>query len=371
MSHVKWIKHPPVWTLFMSAAAFFLSCGGCEKNSVPEPDPTIDSLMCVEGGGQVVGPCGGTVTFSDSTYDVQGLEAEFQPGCTDHYLCFYPRIAQTPITDYYPSGFEEHVRWRCLELGDYYYEAYPQVINMRLSLPVEDISFEPDSSEVLVACYYDRTRDTWTMVMPKAAGDSTIIVESTFRQYWNWGVLNLEEADYEQTLKPLLEGIHGHDEWAAIEAEIQAMYEQIIDEDWDLSCATIIAIRDQFYSQAMDARTTLMGIQAEIDQDCGPCNVYSGQFIWDMVDYIGLYLQDYFWTQMALENGFNFVGVLSLIRLWMVWDDMARMCDYHCLMPLLRENYPDFWSIYFRYLFNALGYQLIECGLDSGYYDCG
>ena len=358
-----------------SGLFILLTCFGCSEdsdNASPTPDDLeADSLRCLSLGGDPAGPDGGEFTFEDPRYLSPGVRIEVLPGGLDFMACFKPRVANIPEADYYPSGFQEHVRWRCLDLNPLGAEIYLQAMNMRLSLPVEGISFEPDSSEVLAACYYDGSRDTWAMVLPKAAGDSTMVVESPYRRLWNWGVLNLDEADYEETLKPLLEGIHGHDEWAAIEAEILDLYEQSIPEDWDASCATILALRDEFYSQMMDARTLLLGIQSEIGNDCGPCNVYSGTFLDEALEYIWLRVRQWTWMNLVLEYGINLAGCIAAAQLLYVSDDLARMCDYSCLMPVLRENYPDFWSIYYRYLFNAIGYQLIEFGLESGYYDCG
>jgi hypothetical protein len=263
------------------------------------------------------------------------------------------------------------VRWRCLDLNPGNAEVYLQAMIMRMSLPVESISFEPDSSKVLAACYHDESRDTWAMVLPVAVGDSTMTVETPYRRLWNWGVLDLREADYEETLRPLLEEIHGHDEWVDIEAEIRDLYEQNVYEDWDASCTTILALRDQFYGQAMDARAILLGIQSEIDHDCGPCNVYSGAFLDEALEYISLKVREWVYIQLFWEWIGDFPSLLALGHLTFVWEELAKTCDYSCLMPMLRENHPEFWSTYFKYLFNVLCYEVIQFGLETGYYDCG
>jgi len=85
-----------------SAVIFFSGCSD-DNNVIPDPDPFIDSLICVEDlGGQAVGPGGGIVTFTDSTFHILDLEMEFQPGGIDHFLCFRPWVYTPHFTSYFP-----------------------------------------------------------------------------------------------------------------------------------------------------------------------------------------------------------------------------------------------------------------------------
>jgi hypothetical protein len=376
MSAGKRIEHPVVQALLASIVALFVSLGGCGKDGkltvIPEPDPTIDSLMCVEDGGQPIGPSGGTVTFSSEHFGIPELEMEFEPGGIDYFMCFHPGVCQAGFAIYYPAGFDHHLNWCCLDLGQWREEHY-QSLMMHMAIPVDGISFDPDSTEILCAFHYDTARATWAISPPVDIDDSNgmMTVVTPFKRYWNWGTVRLDEADYDATLKPFMAGIAGEEEISDAEQYIANFVQNLVEQDWDATCTSVFILRGAFEDLRDEKVANLQDFQDELDNLCGPCHVSSTEFFTDAMRYIGLHARIFFLDWWSDPDYVPFIlKAIFILGIYDAYSDLASMCDYGCLLGVINESYPGFWRDIFGFYLGTLGVDLIDLAIELDYIDC-
>jgi len=152
---------------------------------------------------------------------------------------------------------------------------------MHMSIPVDNIPFDPDSTEILCAFYYDAARDTWSIVPPAEVDESAgmMTVVTPYKRYWNWGKVRLYEANRDMTLKPLLESIAGDDQISDVEQYITDVYQELVAEDWDATCESVSILRGAFEDLRSQKVANLQVFQDELGGICGPCHLTTSEFM--------------------------------------------------------------------------------------------
>lgn len=336
-------------------------------------DLTADSLWCVEGGGWAAGPNGGEFVYQDDpTYKTLIVRIEAQPGGLEYMGCFRPQVAKPAEAIRLPDGYSGYFIGACFDLNPASSESILQNLELRMSLPIPDAMSERDSMDVLCAFYYDEDRSTWSITLPTAVDESTMVVEAPYRRLWSWGVVDLFEADCDLSLKPLLMGLFGDETGSALESAVYELLYTVFDPQVELTCERISFVRDILLTEIQsETEAYLDSVYVRLYAGCGPCPLTSREFVNNLAQYVVTKTYAYFYENIFYEAHGDFVlhvlnnmmipGYLQAISYYML------NCNYECIF-LLSDN--DFWINLFWYHVAQVCMDLIDAGLEGGYIDC-
>lgn len=378
--------------IFACIAGLTVLKGCADKSTDPDPDSQFKQ-DCENTGGTIVGSGGGKITVDQTWADcpIEGLTIDILPESGDFIGCFSADVTQCNWE--LPPGFTQYCegQFGYDALSVFYerkYEDFKQwsPFKMVLSVPIQDISYDPDAMEILCGFYYDDEKDTWPVVLPAQIDtliDTTMTIKfmyDTFdpvwvndRTDWCWGVVDLNQADYDETLKPLLESIHGSDQWSALEEYLLDFYQDIVDWDWTVSCADIYHLRDVILED-MRAETEagLLEFQSQLGDKCGPCQLTTAELFEDAVTYIELKAKIWYWELWVSSDANYRIKFMCLIHLWRLYDELylGDLCNFECLIEEIKLHYPDFLNDLLGYYVSVFTINLINVWIEKGYIDC-
>jgi hypothetical protein len=332
-----------------------------------------DSLWCVEGGGWAAGPNGGELVYQDDpTYETLIVRIEAQPGGLEHMACFGPRVAKPAEAIRFPSGYSGYFIGACFDLNPAHSETILQDLELRMSLPIPSTLSESDSMDVLCAFYYDEDRGTWSMTLPTAVDESTMTVETRYRRFWNWGVVDIFEADYELSLEPLLKDLFGDETWSALEAAIHELYYTVLDPEVEMTCGRIYVIRNTLLMEMhSDSEAYLDDVYERLYAGCGPCPLTSKEFVNNLAKYVVLKMSAYFFEYVFYgihgDELTHYADLMLMPAFLQAISYYMLDCNYECIFVIADV---DFWINLFEFHFSQVLMDLIDAGMEGGYIDC-
>ncbi len=352
-----------------------LSCSDEEETpTVPNVvDLEADSLWCVEGGGWAAGPNGGEFVYQDDpTYKTLIVRIEAQPGGLEDMACFGPRVASPAEAIRFPDGYSGYFISRCFDLNPAHSESILQDLELRMTLPIPSALSERDSMDVLCAFYYDEDRSTWSITLPTAVDESTMTVETPYQRMWNWGIVDLFEADCDLSLKPLLAGLFGDETGSALESAVHELLYTVFDPDVELTCERISFVRNTLLTEIQsESEAYLDSVYVRLYAGCGPCPLTSREFVNNLAQYVVMETSAYFFENIFYGAHDDFVlHVLNnmLIPAYLQAISYYMLnCNYECIF-LLADN--DFWINLFWFHVAQVCMDLIDAGIDEGYINC-
>jgi len=352
-----------------------VSCSDDEETpTVPNViDLEADSLWCVENGGWAAGPNGGEFVYQDDpTYETLIVRIEAQPGVLEHMACFHPTTSYPFGASRIPRGYSGYFIGRCFDLNPAGSETFLQDLELRMSLPIPSWLSERDSMDVLCAFYYDEDRGTWSITLPTVDDESTMIVETQYRRFWNWGFVDLFEADCDLSLKPLLMGLFGDETGSALESAIHELLYTVFDPQVELTCERISFVRNTLLTEIQAETEAYLNYEYDrLYAGCGPCPLTSKEFVNNLANYVVMETCVYFYEYIFYGAHDDFV--LHVLNNMMIPAYLQAIsyymlnCNYECIF-LLADN--DFWINLSWYHVAQVSMDLIDAGMEKGYIDC-
>lgn len=363
-----------------------------DKSTDPKPADRFER-DCEDFGGTIVDSGGGEITVDQSWGDctIDDLTIEVLPESGDFIGCFSAEVFQ--CNEALPSGFTQYCEgpYGYDALAFHYmrkYEDFTQwsPFKMSMSVPVQDISYDPDAMEILCSFYYDEEKDTWPVVLPTHIDtiiDTTMTIEFTYDTFdpafvndrvdWCWGVVSLNQADYDETLKPLLESIHGSDQWSDLEEYLGNLYQDIIERDWTMSCADVYHLRDVILEDMRsETEANLLDFQLQIGNECGPCQLTTAKLFEDAVTYIKLKVQIWYYELWIDKVKETYIQLFAMMHLWQIYDELylGDLCNFECLIQEIQLYHPGFLNDLLGYYFSSFTINLINVWIEKGYINC-
>jgi hypothetical protein len=269
-----------------ASLALVVSCGNRDEDgwpAMPAPCDRIGHADFTGSGHGAIGPGGGVVEVTDPSSPVAGVRVEVAPGAWNECLevrIDYATIFETPN---YPAGYVPFERPRvsgAIEISvglstQTRFERVHQPLPIAISFPLQKI--HPETLDIRSAYFYDAQAETWRIVLPRALTRQRLTIEtSTHDALWSWGRVDLGEVDFERHVRPALERYHGTETVAAIEAALDEIRRQAVEQRWALTCGGLLAARGFFTACRDAAAVRIDALQANLG--CGACNPLSEQF---------------------------------------------------------------------------------------------
>ncbi|MBW1757177.1 MAG: hypothetical protein JRJ80_13525 [Deltaproteobacteria bacterium] len=328
------------------------ACDDEPPRVLPDPCERVGHPDFTGPGYGVIGPQGGVVEETDPSSPLFGVRVEVPAGAWDECWEVYIQYESIFSTPDYPDGYVPFERPDPsgavqIEIGlstlSGFYPA-PDPLPIQLSFPMDKI--QPEAIEVRAAYFYDEEQQDWRIVFPKAMSAERLWVESsTHAQLWSWGLINIDEADFDRHVAPAMEDYYGSETWAEVQAAIDEIYRQGLEQQDLLICAGLDFAEGFFIGAREAAGENVQELQVSLD--CGDCNAVSTEFYEEFVDYIKLNIQAML-AEMFVEvipGGLvTFPLKLAAFAMWMsieaAIDNLA--CDYDCFFsrahPLIYVN---------------------------------
>jgi hypothetical protein len=341
------------------AGATVSGCG----NDISESDSN-DEECCP----WCTGPDGGVIEIDNPDSFAFGAKIEVPPGAWDHCRALQVEDIYS-YTPPFPAGFYAYRGYRTsfdvFAGGD-----VPDSLYMEITFPIADVT-PLDSTEIAAAFYYDEVAETWRIVLPDEIDDQEMLVKShLYRKKWSWGFVSILEADFQESLAPLLEDLHGQQQWSQLVSELDSIYNALTQEDLDLSCASLDFVEGFFEALKSEARAALQAHQASIGNSCGTCDILTSEFHAGFAKFIELNIQYFFLELMFVETGPNLLimayGINRLCEIQVEIDNLA--CDYKCYFSNATS---DFWGNLAAYYISSAVLFAIDYAKTSGYVSCG
>jgi len=364
--------------LLVAAVAVLTSCGDDGGLTGAEEDYCSAVHEGPSTGWGVIGPDGGVVVETDTSSQAYGVTVRVPAGawdgCWDVLIYDYTTFS----TPDYPEGFLPHhgdwwsgsfeiLVYRDISPDSGYDAPDSLQLDMEISFPLNDA---PAAGEIGVIYAYDEAAEMWRLVLPDSVqGSAMVLKTNAYSGRWSWGRVVLSEVDFDLYLAPLLEELHGTDEWQQLQIELENTYNSLIESDLAINCANLTLVQDLFSSVRSAAQADLEAFQANIGGACGVCDVLSGAFFAGYVEYVKLNVEAFLIKLFFIENGPTLlVQAYGMLKLMETWDDIASLaCDYECYFGYAdSEFYGQLASYYVAYaIIEIIDYAKSEygCGL--------
>jgi hypothetical protein len=319
---------------------------GCDDENSGNPGDSGDW------GYQCIPPEGATYEIDRPGDSADGVRVAVQPG--DWEGCWHLEVSPF-FHIFFPDGFETYdppdntdplpVSFLIRQYGQ-----VPDTIELELSLPAAGM-LPPGLMQLPAAFWEDETADTWRIVLVDAVEGDRLIVRTSkptneYEEQWSWGYIQLDEADYAESLAPLMAELYGDSEWAEIQLELQQLYDAYV-KGRPLSCNTLSILEDLFTDVKSNIEVQLVNYQQGAGAACGACDVRTWAFVDEFVEYVELRALDWFWTQFLL-NADGWAVLFPAIKLGQVWDALDSLsCNYRCFFengyPGLGGDLASYW----------------------------
>ncbi len=249
--------------------------------------------------------------------------------------CWSLGLSETDRDDF-PKGFQPSGSFRL-----WYHGRAPDTVPLEIALPLVEGTAPPGPAQFLAAFRWDGLTQGWRIVLPEEVIDNQMIVRSTgttseIEEQWAWGLIQIDEVDYDESLAPLLDDIYGGDEWAQIVAELEAIQEMSVD-TLSFDCSAFPAIKSAFAGLKDEVEVPLLAYVNMLKNDCGSCDFRDEIFISEFAEYVQLSGQEWFWEQVVFGDALaqrktkGIVQLFGALRLLNIWEQLSSLtCDYDC-----------------------------------------
>jgi hypothetical protein len=328
------------------------ACDDEPPRTLPSPCERVGHPDFTGPGYGVIGPQGGVVEETDPSSPLFGVRVEVPAGAWDECWEVYIQYESIFSTPDYPDGYVPFERPDPsgavqIEIGlstlSGFYPA-PDPLPIQLSFPMDGI--QAQAVDVRAAYFFDDERQTWRIVFPRTMStDRLWVASSSHAQLWSWGLINIDEVDFDQHVAPAMEDYYGSETWAEVQAAIDEIYRQGLEQQDLLVCAGLDFAEGFFIGAREAAGDNVQELQVSVG--CGDCNAVSAEFYEEFVDYIKLNIQAMLAEMFVdvIPGGLvTFPLKLAAFAMWMsieaAIDNLA--CDYDCFFsrahPLIYVN---------------------------------
>jgi hypothetical protein len=351
-----WIPDLARITLF--CVGLLILAPSCNKN-----EEIIDDECCP----WCVGPEGGEVEITDSENTMVGVKVVIPPGAWDHCraLSIEEQYVYAPP---FPAGFKPYGGYKTafgIQAGG----AIPDSLYLEIHLPLHDLSYE--TGEILCAFYFDESADRWRIMLPDEVTKTKMIIKTpVYRHKWSWGIVSLADADWDKDLEPLLADLHGNGRWEALKTELTNIYQDVIEDDMDLTCSNVTFVRTFFETLRKESESWLVHYQDSIGNGCRICDVTSWDFYDGYLTYIEKKIEYFFIKLMFFDTGPNLlIMAYGFMRLCEIMADIEDLtCDYACFFSHCND---EFRATHAAYMVSTVLVYLIDYAISTDYVDCG
>ncbi|MCP4571715.1 MAG: hypothetical protein GY838_05130 [bacterium] len=355
-------------TLVLSAA-LVLPLAGCGNDDEPL-DPWADC------GESCIGPGGGSVAIDDPDHPFYGARISVPPGAWDREWSVFMGYETTFTTPNFPDGLEgyESILTGSLDLrvtdfappGEQ--AAPPDSLYLEITFRLTDLECAP--GEMFTLYRFDEAVDRWRLEFPDARTDSTITVHTYHHAtQWTWGVVNVHEADWDLYLAPVMEEEHGAGDWSQVQQALQDAYDEVFDHDLGVTCTNLDFVRTVFAGIRDESQIAVVAHQDALGGACRVCDVTTGDFWNEYLDYIALNFEAWLIELFLVDNGPDLiVQIYGIIRLCETWEEIAELaCDYECFWGHADSA---FYSDLALYCATTMIVEAIDYAYSSGYISC-
>lgn len=339
---------------------FLSACGGGDITP-PEDDCIGEGLF---------GPEGGTIEVTDPGNVFYGLRIVIPKGALNE--CRAMSVDDSFIKDL-PNGCLAYPHWSTharLAAGG---GEQPYDAELEFYFPVSGIIAE--EGESLCAFGYDRRTGEWIIILPDRIEGNTMMVKTTYLDYWTWGKIDLDGVSTENLVEAARKK-YGDHTWDSVISGISEAVGILETLYVDQSCPTWTRVRDVDLPALIQARRDLLiSYQSDIGQ-CGTCDLFSLDFGLDLSKYIlaktvilAANLWDVFFGQWAgfmpfLSNVEFGIAVERFIAISFI-ENQAKFCDYSCVTDELGLSVYSTYAVYHVYL---VTHYIISLAIDNGYW---
>lgn len=332
MNLTKTVMH----ALVVFATGSVLLLGGCSGEDKNAPDPNAACVPAADGTLRGIGPAGGEIVYSEPGHASDGLTVRVAPGAWEEcwevridrwgassspsypkgFLPFESPAASGHFLIFISGGFDSRGNWR----------EVPEIKPMELLFPRHTI--EPGDSEILAVFLWDDAQNDWTVHPPATLDERFLTINVTGQvSRYSWGRIHLGSVDFDKYLAPVVETMHGTENWQSIDRQV----DQIIAELGPLrfDCITLRALRNYFSELEPRSYAALHEIQNRIR--CGACDATTPEFYAELNKFVNLH---FYSMMMDLIFGNSRVFALQLYAVFysMHSDHQLRQlqCDFEC-----------------------------------------
>ena len=331
-------------TFIILVVLFLLAYGG---DGCPPGPPVIEC-----DGEHQYGPAGGTIEITDPSSQLYGLRVVIPAGALDQCRTFN-------VTDWYVAWFPT---------GCIFYPRYdtqftlgtagekPFGLELEFYFPMTGVVIE--SGESPCAFGYDIRTEKWNVIMPDSYDGTTMMVRTTYHEYWGWGKIDLDAVSSENLIGAMKE-TYGEEAWnSAIGGIIEAvdvLYTLYVDK----TCQTWTRMRDVDLPNLIQTqRNILSSYQSQIGQ-CGACDLFSEEFGLDLSKYIlanivilATDLWDLFTGDMVgcLPFLSDVDFLMSVERFIAISFIESLECDYPCVTEKLGLGVYTTYALHYVYM---------------------
>jgi hypothetical protein len=259
------------------------ACDNESRYALPDPCDRVGNPDFTGPGYGAIGPEGGVVEQTDPTSRLAGVRVEVPAGAWDE--CWEVSIQYSSIfsTPDYPDGFVPFERPDPSGAVDIQiglsttrgFYAAPDPLPIQLSFPMDDI--EPKEPEVRAAYFFDDQQQTWRIVFPGALSPERVTIETSVHDVlWSWGLVDVGEVDYDEYLAPAMEDYFGGDAITEIEARLDEIRQDALEQDFEFDCDGLLALAEWVQVIQQGVYDEIQTLQQNLG--CGDCNPLSEKF---------------------------------------------------------------------------------------------
>ena len=251
---------------FIILVVFFLSACG-EDSGLPGP-PLFECER-----EDLYGPQGGEIEITDVSSFIYGLRIVIPAGALDECRSLWVEEGYAPVLpigcgSYRSRGYRAEFG---LETGG----DEPYDLELEFYFPVTGMVI--GSGESPCAFGYDQRAGKWNVIMPDGFDGTTMMVKTTYHDYWKWGKMNLDVVSAENLIGAMKEK-YGEETWNSAISGIAEAIDVLETLYVDRTCQTWTRMRDVDLPDLIQTQENiLLSYQSQIGQ-CGTCDLFSEEF---------------------------------------------------------------------------------------------
>lgn len=336
--------------------ALLTACDDGHEAPLPEPCDRIGHPDFTAPGQGVIGPEGGIV---EGIEELAGVTVEVPAGAWDG--CWEVRIRYEGIFDApdYPEGFVPFERPAPtgaveIEIGltDSHGEFVPasEPMPFTLSFPMDIVAVVTAGPEDIPAAFFtDEAHAAWNIELPRSHDTERLTVETSSQgALWSWGVVDLEDVDFDQHMRPALDRYAGGDSLFEVEAALADLARQVEEQSWALDCIGL-GLAEDFFLGIRNGLHDALVVEAN-GLGCGVCDVTTAQFREQLLEWLRYRIMLELVDVIAGCNTGSAVGcvvvslgleVLSAMITEVLSATLGHDCNYACLFD---EAEPTLWA---------------------------
>lgn len=341
-------------TFIILVVLLLSACGG--DNSSPGPSvgdnnsPGASVIECK--GENLYGPEGGMIEITDLSSEFYGLSIVVPAGALDECRSLY--VDEGFVSDL-PIGCIAYPHWSTqIRLGTGGEKPYD--LELEFYFPVTGMVIE--SGESPCAFGYDRRTEKWNVILPDSFDSTTMMVKTTYHDYWTWGKINLDVVSSENLIVAMKEKL-GEETWDSVISGIIEAIDVLETLYVDRTCPTWTRMRDVDLPDLIQTqKNILLSYQSQIDT-CGTCNLFSLDFGLDLSQYVlaktviltsdlwDLFFGDWAGFMPFLDKVDFFIGMERFIAISFI---ESQKCDFSCVAKELGLSVYSTYALHHVYL---------------------